>query len=156
MKPISLKSRQKGSVLIFSLIILSLMLVTSLTLLSSVVLDQKAALSTGNSTRSFQVADSGIEQVLYQIYKVKDVDATKLQALSNMASATGAACDNGIITSSEGWLVAFYEGNNGETRMDSCSATDWRSRVTRIKSQGSLNGTTRAVEVSVKPPVITP
>jgi hypothetical protein len=149
-----MKSRQKGSILVFSLIILSLMLVTSLTLLSSVVLDEKASLATGSSTRSFQVADSGIEEVLYQVYKVKDVDVTELQTFDDLASAVGASCSHGVITSSEGWLVVFYEGVDGDSLMDLCSETDWRARVMKIKSQSSLSGTTRAVEVSVEPPPI--
>ncbi|NTW15234.1 MAG: hypothetical protein HGA38_02565 [Candidatus Moranbacteria bacterium] len=137
----------KGSVLVFSLIVLSLMLVTALTLLSSAVLGERSALSTGNSTRSFQVADSGIEQILYQIYR-KDHDT-----LSDLASAVGgASCVNGTIASSSGWQVAFYEGADGETRMTACSDTDWRTRVTKLKSEGTATGTVRAVEVAVAPP----
>lgn len=135
--------------LVFSLVILSLMLVTSLTLLSSVSLDQKASLSTGNSTRSFQVADSGVEQVLYQIYKKSN---TTIEDLSD--SIPGTTCTDGFVVSSDGWTVAFYMGDNGETRIDSCSEADWRTLVTKIKSQGTLNGTTRAVEVSVKSPLM--
>lgn len=145
MKQLRMKSSQNGSVLVFSLVILSLMLVTSLTLLSSVSLDQKASLSTGNSTRSFQVADSGVEQVLYQIYKKSNAT---IGDLSN--SITNTTCTDGFVVSSDGWTVAFYTGDNGDVRIDSCSATDWRTLVTKIKSQGTLSGTTRAVEVSVK------
>ncbi|NTW75364.1 MAG: hypothetical protein HGB34_00445 [Candidatus Moranbacteria bacterium] len=145
MKPTFTNIFPKGSVLVFSLIILSLMLVTSLTLLSSATLDRKASLSTGNSTRSFQVADSGIEQVLYQIYR-QDHD-TVADLADAISDANG--CENGIISSDAGWQVAFYEGENGDTRITDCDDTDWRNRVTKIKSQGGAGSTTRAVEVAV-------
>lgn len=127
----------------FSLVVLSLMLVTALTLLSSAVLGERAALSTGNSTRSFQSADSGVEQVLYQIYRENYTN------LSGLATAAGASCSGGTIVSSSGWRVGFYEGVDGNVRMTSCSDTDWRSRVTKIKSEGTATGTTRAEEAPV-------
>ncbi|HWQ59860.1 MAG TPA: LamG domain-containing protein [Candidatus Fimivivens sp.] len=138
------RSTAEGSVLVFSLIILSLMLVTSLTVLSAAVLQQKAALSTGNSTRSFQVADSGIELVLYQIYKGGRLT---VQEIANNIS--GATCSGGDITSVDGWTVNFFQGENGDVAITDC-ATD-RMLVTRVKSRGKTSSTTRAVEVKVKP-----
>ncbi|NTW30376.1 MAG: hypothetical protein HGA33_03800, partial [Candidatus Moranbacteria bacterium] len=41
------------------------------------------------------------------------------------------------------------EGENGDTRITDCDDTDWRNRVTKIKSQGGAGSTTRAVEVAV-------
>ena len=130
----------KGSVLVFSLIILSIMLVTSLTLLSSAVLDQKASLSTANSTRSFQVADSGAEQVLYQIYQQGIVD------IDEIASNLSLSCSGGIIeNASAGWTVRFYD-EDGNALSD-CNTS--RDQIAAIKSEGSAQGTVRAVEVAV-------
>ena len=140
MKPIFSRLLPKGSVLVFSLIILSVMLVTALSLLSSAVLDQRASLSTADSTRSFQIADSGVEQTLYQIYK-KDPGT-----IDDIASGMGLSCDAGAITdASSGWTVRFYDAD--DNRLSNCDAD--RSDIAALKSEGSAKGTTRAVEVAV-------
>jgi len=131
----------KGSVLVFSLIILSIMLVTSLTLLSSAVLDRKASLSTANSTRSFQVADAGAEQVLQQIYK-----GTGIDTIGDINIDGTSSCSlGGVIESSDGWKIRFYDEDGN--RITDCT-TDM-DEVASIKSEGSANGTVRAVEVAV-------
>jgi Tfp pilus assembly protein PilX len=130
----------KGSVLVFSLIILSIMLVTSLTLLSSAVLDQKASLSTVDSTRSFQVADSGAEQVLYQIYQQGIGD------INEIASNLSLSCSGGVIeNASAGWTIRFYD-EDGKA-FSKCDTP--RDQIAAIKSEGSAQGTVRAVEVAV-------
>jgi len=133
------KITPKGSVLVFSLIILSVMLVTSLTILSSSVLDQKASLSTANSTRSFQIADSGAEQILQQIYKSS---ADKIEDIS----VSGASCSGGIVeNTSAGWKIRFYDTDGN--RIEDCGVSV--GDIASIKSEGSANGTVRAVEVAV-------
>lgn len=133
----------KGSVLVFSLIVLSIMLVTSLTLLSSSVLQRKASLSTANSTRSFQVADAGAEQVLYQLYQA---DPDTLQDVADAMS--GAECSGGVVSDgSAGWTVRFYD-SEGERIFD-CDTDGLAETVASIKSEGSASGTIRAVEVAV-------
>lgn len=143
-KAVTRRARTEGSVLVFSLIILSLMLVTSLTVLSAAVLQQKAALSTGNSTRSFQTADSGIELVLYQIYQGGRLTISDIS--SHIPNAT---CSGGIVTSTDGWAASFFQGVNGDVLITDCAAS--RTLITRVKSKGTTSGTTRAVEVKVKP-----
>lgn len=140
----------QGSVLVFSLLILSILLVTSLTILSTALLDRKASLSTGSSARSFQVADSGVEEVLYQIYKI---DPASLDAL---AGNLGVTCSSGTITfpAAGGTAkVAFYEDET--TAFTDCSAADWRDRVVKIKSEGVAGSTARAVEVAIAASVAT-
>jgi hypothetical protein len=141
----------KGSVLVFSLLILSIMLVTSLTILSSAVMNQKASLSTGSSTRSFQVADSGVEEVLYQIHK----NASAHRNLGQLATAIGGNCD--MATGKVSFpiaggtaVVSFYQEEN-MLYADKCVGPDddWRDKVVKIKSEGTAGSTTRAVEVAV-------
>lgn len=134
----------KGSVLVFSLLILSILLVTSLTILSSSLLDRKASLSTGSSTRSFQVADSGVEEVLYQIYKVSPA------SLDALAGNLGVSCSSGVITfatASGTAKVVFYQDET--TAFTDCASDTWRDKVVKIKSEGVAGSTTRAVEVAV-------
>ncbi len=140
MKPIFSRLLPKGSVLVFSLIILSVMLVTALSLLSSAVLDQRASLSTADSTRSFQIADSGVEQTLYQVYRKNP------GTIGEIASGMGLSCDAGTITdASAGWTVRFYDSDG--SHLSDCDAD--RGDIAALKSEGSASGTTRAVEVAV-------
>ncbi|MBP5993947.1 MAG: hypothetical protein KA731_03530 [Candidatus Moranbacteria bacterium] len=74
---------KKGSVLVFSLIILSIILSAAITVASVSITNQRSASSTGKSVQSFQVADSGIELALQKIYKNNYTD------LNAMATAMG-------------------------------------------------------------------
>lgn len=142
-----LKSSRRGSVLVFSLLILSILLVTSLTILSTSLLDRKASLSTSSSTRSFQVADSGVEEALYQIYKA---DHPTLAALT--ASIAGATCSGSTLSfPSVGGnaSVTFYEDET-TPYAGGCNGTDWRDKVVKIKSEGVAGSNARAVEVAVQ------
>jgi Tfp pilus assembly protein PilX len=130
----------KGSVLVFSLIILSIMLVTALTLLSSSVLQQKASLSTANSARSFQVADAGAEQVLYQLYK------QNAGSIEDVADNMGLSCSDGVVqNTSAGWTIRFYDEE--DNRFTDCDTGS--DQIAAIKSEGSSQSTVRAVEVAV-------
>jgi Tfp pilus assembly protein PilX len=141
MKQISFsKLLPKGSVLVFSLIILSIMLVTALTLLSSSVLQQKASLSTANSARSFQVADAGAEQVLYQLYK------QNAGSIEDVADNMGLSCSDGVVqNTSAGWTIRFYDEE--DNRFTDCDTGS--DQIAAIKSEGSSQSTVRAVEVAV-------
>ncbi len=74
---------KKGSVLVLSLIILAFMLVSALSVATISVTEKRASLATDKSSRSFQVADTGVEMVLQQIYKNSHTD------LNTLASALG-------------------------------------------------------------------
>lgn len=146
----------KGSVLVFSLLILSIMLVTSLTILSSALLNQKASLSTGSSGRSFQVADSGVERVLYQIYKQSNATLEDLGDVIAGGSTATVRCNNGVVSfpvSGGDVKVGFYQddpSNPGNViSYTNCAGTDWRDKVVKIKSEGTAGTTSRAVEVAV-------
>ncbi|MEI6650067.1 MAG: LamG-like jellyroll fold domain-containing protein [Candidatus Moraniibacteriota bacterium] len=144
MKSIISRTRVKGSVLVFSLIILSLMLVTSLSLMASSVSQEKAALATGDSTHSFQIADTGVEQVLYQLYQQNPT------TLQDVATKLGLPCANGAITNATvGWTVRFLDVNGN--RLSAANCTDASNLVSSIRSEGTANGTTRAVAVDVTP-----
>ncbi len=62
----------------------------------------------------------------------------------------GASCSGGTISKNNvvggAIKVSFYD-NDGN--LLSCSASDWRDNVVRIKSEGSAFGTTRVVETAV-------
>jgi hypothetical protein len=144
-KHISRIFMKKGSVLVFSLIVLSFMLISALSIAAVSVTEQRSASTTEKSSRSFQVADSGAEKTLQTIYKVNP------PRLSGLAPS-GGHCDNGIIYGSIGtggtYQISLYD--NDENRLSSCPDIGWRNKVVKLKSEGFSGNTTRAVEVGVK------
>jgi|GEM_PF-1637425 len=135
---------RKGSVLIFSLIVLAFMLVSALSIATVSVTEKRASLSTEKSSRSFQVADSGVEIMLQKIYK-GGFETSPLSALG--------PCANGEIsgtptTAGTYYTISFYDSS--DTKLD-CTEASWRNKVAKIRSEGVSGNTTRAVEVGVRP-----
>lgn len=131
----------KGSVLVFSLIVLSIVLSAALSVAVVNVSNRKSAGSTGQSVQSFQVADSGVELMLKKIYK----DPTNV-ALSTL----GTACTGGVVsTSVSGGLVrvSFFDDTNAQ--VTDCTSTTWRDSLAKIKVEGTSAGTTRVIETAV-------
>jgi Tfp pilus assembly protein PilX len=143
----TLKPKQ-GSVLVFSLIVLSILLSAAVAVATVSVANRRSTFSTAKSSQSFQVADSGAELVLQQIYKTVPTHAS----ISALAAALGggAACSGGAITKNGvaggDIKVSFYDKDNN---LISCTDTAWRSKVVAIKSEGTTAGTTRLVETAV-------
>ena len=135
----------KGSVLVFSLIVLSIVLSIVLFAALSVavvnVSNRKSAGSTGQSVQSFQVADSGVELMLKKIYK----DPTNV-ALSSL----GTACTSGVVsTSVSGGLVRVSFFDDANAQVTDCASTTWRESLAKIKVEGTSAGTTRVIETAV-------
>ncbi|MFH0969476.1 MAG: pilus assembly PilX N-terminal domain-containing protein [Patescibacteria group bacterium] len=144
------KIRKKyGSALVFSLIILFIGVVMALGIASTAVISKKMSGTTGKSTSSFQIADSGAEIVLQKIYK--DDTLTDLQSL---ASSLGTSCSSGNIASSissgKDYSITFFkdDGSGNDVPVIDCSTTQI-SDITKIKSVGTYASTSRAVEVAV-------
>jgi len=145
--------------------ILALMLVSALTIMSAASLQRKSSFSTSTSTRSIQTADAAVEQVFYQIYKVKDASPapSNLPTLTSLAIALGTAMgltvnctipagSTAIIAPTTGdWKIGFYKGVTGTGSM-TCSSNTWRTDLSKIRAQGVANGTIRSLEVWVKGP----
>lgn len=142
-KKSKLSSSCKGSVLIFSLIVLAFMLVSALSVATVSVTERRSSLATDKSSRSFQAADSGVEIMLQKIYK-GGFETSPLSALGS--------CNNGEISdtlNSGTYTITFYD--NADDPLTSCDDAAWRSKVVKIKSAGVSGNTTRAVTVGVKP-----
>ena len=143
----TLKLKQ-GSVLVFSLIVLSILLSAAVAIATVSVANRQSAFSTAKSNQSFQVADSGAELILQQIYKTVPTHAS-INALA-AALGGGATCAGGAITKTGvaggDIKVSFYDQNDN---LIGCADTAWRSKVVAIKSEGTAGGTTRLVETAV-------
>ena len=137
--------KSKGSVLVFSLIVLSIVLSAALSVAVVNVSNRKSAGSTGQSVQSFQVADSGVEKALKEIYKGSYTDLSTMRA-----SITGStACSNGSFSfpvSGGTSTITFMDTNNA---VIGCTSTTWRDDVAKIKVEGTSAGTTRVIETAV-------
>lgn len=142
----------KGSVLVFSLIVLSIVLSAALSVAVVNVSNRKSAGSTGQSVQSFQVADSGVEKALKEIYKGSYTD------LNAMAGALSSSCTPGsgkfapFNVSGGTASVTFFDTNNQPIE---CTSTTWRDDVAKIKVEGTSAGTTRVIETAVAAPTLT-
>ena len=138
----------QGSVLVFSLIVLSILLSAAVAVATVSVANRQSTFSTTKSSQSFQVADSGVELILQQIYKAVPTHAS-INALA-AALGGGATCASGAITKTGvaggDIKVSFYDQNDN---LIGCADTAWRSKVVAIKSEGTAGGTTRLVETAV-------
>ncbi len=155
----------KGSSLVFSLIVLSFLLIGALSVAVVSVTTQRSALSSRSSNISFQVADSAAEVVLQQIYKTNDGGITVLAPngsitdLSDLASnLSSASCGSSQIDGNvnEGsYSAIFYENTGTEAspifNSISCGDNEWRNKVVKIRFLGMYRGITRAIEVGTKP-----
>lgn len=136
----------KGSVLVFSLIVLSIVLSAALSVAVVNVSNRKSAGSTGQSVQSFQVADSGVEKTLKEIYKGSYTD------LNAMAGALSSSCTPGsgkfapFNVSGGTASVTFFNTNNQPIE---CTSPTWRDDVAKIKVEGTSAGTTRVIETAV-------
>lgn len=160
------QQKLKGSVLGFSLMLLSLLLFSGITLVSVSVLERKASFSTQKSVIAFQAADSGMERVLKRIYVNNSPtlatvplngavpDGTLNTLASNLAQASSTSCSAGVIsgTNNSGtnytFQVAFYDASGAAI---ACNNTQWRDRVIRVRSEGFFQRTSRVIETGVRP-----
>lgn len=138
---------KKGSVLVFSLIILAFMLVSALSVAVISVTEKRASLATDKSNRSFQVADTGVETMLQKIYK-ESPQPVDLTALASSAGATCNITTNEIEDSvgSGTYVVSFLDRDGDKIP---CNSPTWRNDVAKIKSEGAAGNTKRAVEVAI-------
>jgi hypothetical protein len=129
-----------GSVLVFTLIIMFVMLVIGLGIMATTVTERKSSLSTEKTTASFQIADTGAEKIL-QIIK------NSSGPISGMSSIKG--CPGGSPYMNENIFSGSYTVtflSQGSIPITSC--TNDVSNITEIKSVGTYANTTRAVQVT--------
>lgn len=137
-----MKEKKNGSALVFSLLVLSMILVAALGVASVSVVEKKSSLTTEKSTQAFQVADSGIEWVLKNI---KISNGTTLSAL-------GDSCNLGVVTKSIAGgttELSFYDSN--DKQIIDCGKAIVNADV--VKSTASFEGTVRAVQSPANVPL---
>ncbi len=127
--------KNQGSALIVSIMILVIIVVIALSI-TLVSLQNKTA-SEGEyvSSRSFQTADTGIENLMYDLTKTGKV---KLSDLDDCQS-------NGLIENND-YIITLLDTNHEAMRCDQDKPT---SDVVSVKAVSKLNTQSRAVEADV-------
>lgn len=135
---------KKGSIMVYALIILSLLLVISFTILSVNESQTRSAISTDESVIAFFLAESGAEVMLDRIYSGNYNSGPLSGLYSN--------CSSGVFTNSltSGvWTASFYD-DDGDM-LSSCSNTSWREDVDEMKIDGNHSNTIRSIRMSIEP-----
>lgn len=141
---------KKGSVMVYTLMVLTVLLVISVTIISVNTSQTKSAIATDESVVAFFLAESGAEIMLDRIYSGTYNNGALSGLLSGLSSST---CSNGVLTgnniSSGTWTVTFYDEDRDQ--LSSCSSTTWRTEVDEMKIDGNHSNTIRSIRMSVKP-----
>lgn len=159
---------QRGSIIAFSLIVLSFMLTAGLAVITVAALERKGGLVSQKSTVAFQAADSGAERVLERIYghnspSTSNIplngampDNTLTQLASNLIKVGSASCDGAtdkVLATNDATPVYNLEISFFDTAgvLIDCADARWRDAVVRIRVEGFYASTARVVETGVKP-----
>ncbi|MEF3692395.1 MAG: hypothetical protein V3574_05065 [Candidatus Moraniibacteriota bacterium] len=141
---------KRGSILVYTLFLLSISLILGLSLIASSVTSRRSALSTGKSVHSFQVADSGLE---YAFLKIREenfsggsfvgVNSKKIEDVFGWPN-----CDSdGFIKYDTGQGIAeIYFYDDVPDQIDCDDSTKTFDDIKKIKSIGTHNGISRSVE----------
>lgn len=160
----------QGSVLVFTLLVLSLLLSVTLSVAGVVITEKNSSSATQKSALAFQVADGATENVLKRIYKDNDASlADMATALKPQSSGLNGdisveyvpQCFNGAIRvmrlpdlDAGSYSVSFFDTDSQPLQ---CSGpgydtnAEWRTKVARIVSTGTYGGATRAIDTTIRP-----
>ena len=156
------KKKLRGSVLVFTLLVLALLLSASISAALVIITAKNSSRATQKSIISFQIADGAAENILKRVYQDSD---SSLNVLSRNLFGTNyfgfgfPTCVDGVIVgrlpSSVGtYEVTLYDNDGNKLRCDGVgysSYAEWRPKLVRLMSVGNYAGTTRAIDVGVRP-----
>jgi len=142
-----LEEKKSGSVLIFTLVILLMMLSVAIGITTATISERKNASTSDSSVQAFQVADSGAEIILRKIYKD---DCTSLNRLTHGCDVD---CSDGVVTGDIGdgnnYKIIFKDIDNELiTRCNDPETIGYLKSVGTF-GEGSIFQTSRAIEMDV-------
>jgi Tfp pilus assembly protein PilX len=142
---------KKGSVLVFAMLVLSMLLSIAVSGMMVVVATKNSSRATERSALAFQVADGAVENVLKRVYKDTDLTLTDLESrLHGSSTPCAGGAISGSLPSSDGtYTVKFLDNDNNSI---GCNDGGWRAKLVQLEAVGTYAGTTRAVKVGVTPP----
>lgn len=137
---------KKASVLAYSLIVVSVMIVIATSISVVTVIEKKGAVSTDSSVQAYQIADSGVQLA------IKKINADLTKNINQVFSDCSSLDANSVKVRKE--TVAGISGSSYEITFRNESGIGCGSKVAsvqNIKSTGEYKNTVRAVEVSINP-----
>ena len=140
----------KGSALVFSLVVLSFLLMSAVSLATISAIARKSSLSSKSSNIAFQSADSILERMLQKIYTTPG-DPDPYPTISNLATSLSSSCSGSTISGSttDGTYTAkFYDIND---TVVTCNDTNWHDAVRKVKFQSLYGTNNRAIEINITP-----
>lgn len=149
-------SFRRGSVLAYTLILLSVVLLAAIGIATVSVTNERGSLLSSRSVSSFQVADTGSQAAIVAIREELSSGGSKLNDLT----IAGGGCSNSggvatIVSASSGtpgkYTLTFYDKDENQL---GCS--DDLSQIATVKSVGEYRDTSRAVKVAVAAGTCTP
>jgi|GEM_PF-6895243 len=136
---------KKASILAYSLIVISVMIVivTSISVVS--VIEKKGAVSTDASVQAYQTADSGVQIAIKKINKVITENAAGSTSIGSVFTDCG---DYKFQDAGAGeYRLSFFDNEEGTGPSLGCGAKI--EDIQNIKSVGEYKDTVRAVQVAV-------
>lgn len=151
LKIFSRKPSKRGSVLVFTLIVMFIFLIIAIGMADVSIKEIKTSSNTGKSVRAFQLADSGMEEVLKNIMAGCATVADLEDAGMSCGEPTdpdnpdyGWAVISGI--SADGGIYKLTFKSISDEEIGSCLSAD---TIKIIKSKGTYMQVTRAIEVEL-------
>lgn len=133
----------RGSVLVYTLFILMMLLVSGLALATVTLMQQRGATGLGDSVNAFQAANDGFEDL---IARYKHASGTTLSAIGSCTNASGV----GIISQSIGGrdYVATFQKKDASGNLMSASCADNLFDIEQVKVVATVGSSTRAIETA--------
>lgn len=145
---IEIKTKKRGSVLVFTLFLLAISLFLGMSLIASSITGRRSSIATGKSVHSFQVADSGLEYAFFEIRKYKD-SGLMIESAEISDIFTGCNSSDGYVEYDTGMGIVnlyFYYDDSGTKKQADCDSNITFSDIEYIKSVGIHNDISRSVE----------
>ena len=142
-----INKKKKGSVLVFAIIILSVVTITIIGYTHATQMQIVNSLNTKNSVSAFHTAETGLDKVLFEIYK----DLNSLDTINDLASKLGGTCDATtafINVAGENIEFSFkkkvVDASGNETQVPVTSCDTVLADISLIKTVGEHNQVARA------------
>jgi hypothetical protein len=139
------QSKNKASALIVSLFILFIILIIAISVSLGASRQRIASSGSAGSIQSFGEADTGIEKVMAEIYKVENPSEISISEAS-FSDCQTEGVNSGFIET-EKYIVEFKD-DSGE-KIDCSDSEANIFDIKRVKSIGRGSGEERAIEASV-------
>lgn len=138
---------KKASILAYSLIVVSVMIVIATSISVVTVIEKKGAVSTDASVQAYQTADSGVQMAIKEINRIISTGNSSSTSIGSVfANCVDPNSADGSIFAGADYKLSFFSDEEGNTPIGCSAMID---QIKNIKSVGTYKDTARAVQVAV-------